>query len=148
MIASVDDQDVAALNAKAGVLLPALEVRGTVEVVVADAHALQVDHARRADQEIERQVADELAAGHEVRRRVEVRADVQRHRDLLAARLLEGQALDPANRGSWVAGERRRVEGEILRQVEKSHLTSRARWTLPIALRGSLSSLTTRFGHL
>ena len=85
VIAGVDDQDVAALDAQAGVLLPALEVLRSVQVVVADAHALEVDDAGRTDQEVERQVADELAAGHEVRRRVEVRADVQGHRDLLPA---------------------------------------------------------------
>src|SRR5690348_9619038 len=122
---------------------------GTVDVVVADTVALQVDDARRSDQEIERQVADELAAGHEVRRRIEMGADVQGHRDLLPARLLEREALDPADGRPGVARERGRVEREVLRQVEEPHgFTSAERCTLPIALRGSLSSLTTRLGHL
>src|SRR5712691_1402779 len=148
VVAGADDQDVAALDLVAGVLLPPLEVLRTVDVVVADAVPLQVDDARGADQEVERQVADELAAGHEVRGRVEVRADVQRHRDLLPAGLLEREPLDPANRRPRIARERRRVEGEVLGEVEEPHFTSCDRWTLPIALRGNVSTVTTRLGHL
>ena len=94
---------------------------GSVEVIVADAVALEVDDARGADEKVERKVADELAAGHEVGGCVEVGADVERHRDLLPAGLLEREAFDPADRGSGIARERRGVEGEVLREVEKSH---------------------------
>ena len=104
-----------------GVLLPALEVLGPVEVVVAEPHALEIDHARRADQPLERQVADELAAGVEVRGRVEVRADMERRRDLLPARPVEREPLDPFDRRAVVAGERRRVDGEVLGEVEHVH---------------------------
>src|SRR5690242_9052757 len=119
-----------------------------VDVVVADAVALQVDHACGADQEVQRQVADELATGHEVGRGVEMRADVEGHRDLLPAGLLERQALDPPDRRAWITRERRGVQREVLGEVEEPHLTSCERWTLPIALRGRLSTLTTRLGHL
>jgi hypothetical protein len=37
VIAGVDDQDVAALDGDAGLLLPGLEVLGAVDLVVADA---------------------------------------------------------------------------------------------------------------
>ena len=121
MIAGVDDQDVAALDADAGLLFPAFEVLRAVDLVVAEAHPLQVDDTRRADQEVERQVADEFAAGEEVRRGVEVRADVQRGGDLLAAGLVEGQALDPLDRRTVVAGERGRVDREVLREIEHLH---------------------------
>src|SRR5579859_566768 len=149
VIAGVNDEDVAALDAVAGVLLPALEVLGPVQVVVADAHSLEVDHARGADQEVERKVADELAAGHEVRRRVEVSADVQGQRELLPARAVERQVLDPSDRGSRVARERGRVQRKVLRQVDESHeVVSLDFSTFPMALRGSFSSTTTRRGHL
>ncbi len=136
------------LDLQPGVLLPSFEVLGAVDVVVADPKPLQVDDARGADQKVKRQVADELAAGQEVRRRVEVRAYMQRHRDLLPACLLERETLDPSDRGSRIARECGRVEREILGEVEKSHFTSSPRWTLPIALRGSFSTATTRLGHL
>src|SRR5439155_5619366 len=93
VVARVDHQDVAALDAVAGRLLPELEMLGTVDVEVADTDAFEVDHARGTDEEIERQVANELAAGHEVRRPVEVRADVQRHRDLLAPVAIDCEVL-------------------------------------------------------
>ena len=140
------------LDLEAGVLLPTLEVLRPVDVIVADAESLQVDHARWPDQEIEWQVADELAARHEMRRCVQVRADVERHRDLLAARLLECKPLDPADRRAGVAGESRRVQREVLGEVEEPHdrvtSASSERCTLPIALRGSLSSVITLLGHL
>src|SRR6202011_4940482 len=105
VVAGMDDEDVAALDAMAGVLLPTLEMLGSVEVEIAEAHPLQVDHARGTDQEVEREVADELAARVEMRGRIEVGADVQRHRDLLASRLVEGEPLDPADGRARVAGE-------------------------------------------
>src|SRR2546429_8894771 len=100
------------LDLEAGVLLPTLEVFGPVDVIVADTESLQVDHARGPDQEIEWQVADELAARHEMRRGVQVRADVERHRDLLAAGAVEREGLDPANRRAGVAGKRGRRSEE------------------------------------
>ena len=121
VVAGVDDQDVAALDPEAGLPLPALEVLGAVQLVVTDSHALQVDHARGPDQEVERQVADELAAGEEVRGSIEMGADVERGGDLLAAGLVEGQALDPLHAGPVVAGEGRRVDREVLGQVEQLH---------------------------
>ena len=136
------------LDIQLRVLLPTLEVLGTIDVVVADAVALQVNHTGWTDEEVEGKVADELAAGHEMRRRVEVRADVERHRDLLASRAVEGQVLDPPDRWAGIAGERRRVKREVLGKVEVSHFTSSERCTLPIALRGRASIVTTRFGHL
>src|SRR5438270_5449342 len=148
VVAGANHQDVAALDPEPGVLLPALEVLRSVDVVVADTVALEVDDAGRADEKAEGQVADELPARHEMRRGVEVGADVKGHRDLLPAGLLEREALDPADRRAGVARERGSVEGEVLGEVEKPHLTSRERWTLPIALRGSLSISTTRLGHL
>src|SRR5207302_10796928 len=151
VIAGADDEDVAMLDLEAGVLLPTLEVFGPIHVKVADAESLQVDHARGPDQEIEWQVADELAARHEMRRCVQVRADVERHRDLLTAGAVEREVLDPANRGAGVTGKRRRVEREVLREVEEPHDArdvNTERCTFPIALRGRLSTLTTRLGHL
>src|SRR5882672_350233 len=149
VISGMDDQDVAALDAMAGVLLPTLEVLRTVHVVVADAHLLQVDYARGADEEVQGQVADELAARHEVRRRVQVGADVERHGDFLPARPVEREVLDPPDGRSGVPGEGWRVEGEVLREVEVPHvITSLDRSILPIALRGSFSTTTTRRGHL
>ena len=121
MIAGVDDQDVVAFDANARVALPALEVLGAVELVVADAHALQVHHAGGPDQEVQGQLPDELAAREEVGRSVEVGADVERGRDLLPARLLEGQALDPLDAGAVVAGEGGRVDREVLGEVEQLH---------------------------
>ena len=143
-----DDEDVAVLDLVASVLLPSLEMLRPVEVVIADAHALQVHDACRADEEVERQVADELAAGEEVSRSVEMRADVQRHRDLLPSRPVEGEVFDPADRRPGIAGKRRRVQREVLGEVEEFHLVSSERCTLPIALRGNRSSVITRFGHL
>ena len=113
----MDDQDVAALDAVSGVLLPALEMLGPVQVVVADPHLLEVDNTCLANQELQRQIADELAARHKVGRCVQVSADVQRHRDLLAACPFERQVLDPTNRRAGITGERRRVQREILREV-------------------------------
>ncbi len=121
VIAGVDDQDVAALDAVAGVLLPALEMLGPIKVVVAEAHFFQVDDAGRADEEVEGEVADEFAAGQEMRGRIEVGADVEGHRDLLAAGLVERQALDPADGGPGVAGERGGVEREVLGEVDELH---------------------------
>src|SRR5207302_79111 len=46
VIPGVDDQDVPALNADARLLFPALEVLRAVDLVVAQAHFLQVDNAR------------------------------------------------------------------------------------------------------
>src|SRR5207247_9071228 len=89
---------------------PAVEVVRPVEVVVAEALTLQADDAGAADQEVERKVADELSTGHEVRRSVEVGAYVERHGDLLPARLLECEPFDPADRGAGVAGERGGVQ--------------------------------------
>src|SRR4029077_20589743 len=105
--------------------------------------------ARGADQEVEAEIANELAARQEMGRRVEVRADVQRHRDLLPARLVEREALDPADRRAGAAREGRRVQREVLCQVEEFHGTaSLERSILPMAFRGNFSSTTTRRGHL
>jgi len=149
LVTRVDDQDVAALDAMAGVLLPTLEVLRPVHVVVAKTHLLQVDDARRADQEVQRQVADEFAARHEMRRRVQVGADVERHGDFLAPRPVEREVLDPPYGGSGVPGEGRRMEGEVLSEVEVPHwIANFERSILPMAFRGSFSTTTTRRGHL
>ena len=76
---------------------------------------------------------------------------MERHRDLLTAGTIEGEVLDPADRRTRVAGESRRMQREVLGEVEKPHVRCDARTercTLPIALRGSLSIVITRFGHL
>ena len=52
---------------------------------------------------------------------VQVRRDVQRGGDLLAAGPVEGEALDPFDAGARVAGESRRVHREVLREVENLH---------------------------
>ena len=121
VIAGVDEEDVAALDVVTGVPLPTLEVLGPVEVVVAEAHPLQVDNTGRSNQEIKRQVADELAARKEVGGRVEMGADVERHRHFLAAGLLERQPLYPLDRGPRVARESGGVHREVLRQVKELH---------------------------
>jgi hypothetical protein len=54
-------------------------------------------------------------------RAVQVRADVQRHGDLLAARLVKSQPLDPANGRPGVAGKRGRMQREILGQIDEFH---------------------------
>jgi kynurenine formamidase len=54
-----------------------LEVLRAVDLVVAQAHLLQVDDARWADEEIHWQLADAFGIGDEVIGRVEVRSDVQ-----------------------------------------------------------------------
>src|SRR6266851_523638 len=140
VIAGVDDQDVATLDSMAGVLLPALEMLG-------------VDDASGPDEEVERQVADELAAREKMRWRIHVGADVHRHRDLLAAGLVESEPFDPADRRSGIAGERRSVQREVLREVDELHLACSGvrnfdRSTLPIAFLGSCSITMTRRGHL
>ena len=148
MVPGADDQDVASIDLDPGVFLPLFEMLRPVDVVVADAVPLQIDHAGGTDQEVQRQVADELAAREEMRGRVEVRADVQRHGDLLAPGAVEREVLDPADRRARIAGKRRRVQREVLREIEEFHLVSSDRWTLPIALRGNRSSVITRLGHL
>src|SRR5438132_1319397 len=122
VISGVDDEDVAALDPVAGVLLPALEVFRPIQVEVAEAHAFEIDDAGGADEEVEREVADELAAGQEVRRCIQVGADVHRHRDLLAAGLVERQPLDPADGRPRVTGEGGGVEREVLGEVDESQL--------------------------
>src|SRR5438094_876749 len=55
----------------------------------------------------------------------------------------------PADRRPRVTRECRCVKGEVLREVQEFHLAVNFDFsTLPIALRGSLSSTTTRRGHL
>src|SRR5215218_4681163 len=119
--AGVDDEDVVALDAQPRLPLPALEVLGPVQLVVAESLPLQVDHHRRPDQPGQRQLADGPARRPEVHRPVQVRADVQGRGDLLPADLVEGQPLDPLDRRAVVAGEGRRVHAEVLRQVEHPH---------------------------
>ena len=114
VVAGVDDEDVAALDAMTGVVLPTLEMLGSVEVEIAETHPLEVDNACGTDEEVEREVADELSARVEMRRCIEVGADVQRHRDLLAAGLVEREPLDPADGRARIAGEGRRVKREVL----------------------------------
>jgi hypothetical protein len=114
VVAGVDDEDVVALDPQPRLPFPVLEVLGAVELVVADAHPLQVDHHRRTDQPGQRQFADGPAGRPEMHRAVQVGADVQRRGDLLAADLVERQPLDPLDRGAVVAGERRRVHAEVL----------------------------------
>ena len=62
VISGVDDQDVTTRDPQPGVTLPAFKVLRSVQVEVAEAHALQVDHARRADEEVEAELTDELAS--------------------------------------------------------------------------------------
>src|SRR5665213_3635697 len=97
----------------------------TIKLVITDAHPFQIDHAGRADEKVEPEVADELAAGQEVRRSVEVRADMERHRYLLPTGFVEREPLDPSDRGPCIAGESRRVQRKVLRQVQKSHCAKR-----------------------
>src|SRR4029079_3657092 len=54
VIAGVDDQDVAALDGDPGLLLPGLEVLGTVDLVIADPHSREVDDAGGTDQGVDR----------------------------------------------------------------------------------------------
>src|SRR6266568_1599434 len=63
VVAGMNDQDVTALDGDARLLLPTLEVRWAVDLIIAHTHLLQVDHA--------------FGAGDEVVRRVEVRANMQ-----------------------------------------------------------------------
>jgi len=124
VVAGVDHQDVTALDEQPGVLLPTFEMLWPIQVVVAEAHALEIDHARRADEEVKPQVPDELAARQEMRGRVEMSADVQRHRDFLATCFIKCEPLDPPDRGTGITGEGRSVQREILCEVEKFHVTA------------------------
>src|SRR5512132_1850145 len=135
VVAGVDDEDVVALDLEAGVPLPALDVLGAVQLVVADAHPLQVDHHRRADQPGQGQLADGLAGRPEVHRPVQVGADVQGRGDLLPPDLVEGQPLHPLDRRAVVAGEGRRVHAEVLRQVEPPHRLEPHGVSLPLVHR-------------
>src|SRR5205809_5858404 len=125
---------------------------GSIQVVVAEAEPFEVDHRGGTDQEIQRQVADELAAGHEVRRGVEVRADVEGHRDLLAAGFFERQPLDPTDRRARIAREGRGVQRKVMREIEETQegfvTVKTERCTVSIALRRSSSIETTRRGDL
>lgn len=51
-------------------------------------------------------------------RRVEVRADMQRGRELLASDRLERQPLDPSDRRTRVPSEPGRVHAEVLREIQ------------------------------
>src|SRR5476649_1268067 len=66
VVPRVDHKDVIALDRDAGVVLPALEMGGPVELVVSDPHLFQVDDTGGTNQPLERKVSDELAAGIEV----------------------------------------------------------------------------------
>src|ERR1700694_3236683 len=125
VVAGVDDEDIPALYAVAGVFLPPFEMLWPIELVITDTHSLEVDHACRADKEVKSKVADEFATGQEVRRGVEVSADVESLRYLLTAALVEREPLDPSDGRPGVAGESRRVQGKVLGQVEKSHSRER-----------------------
>jgi hypothetical protein len=122
VIAGVDDQDVAALDGDAGLLLPGLEVLGAVDLVVADAHAGEVHDARRADQLVDRNAGDVRTGIVEVDRRVEMGGDVIGGGDVLRVDALESEPLHPLDRRPLVEREGRRVHGEVLRQVEDLHL--------------------------
>jgi hypothetical protein len=50
VVAGVDQQDVAGLDRDSGLTLPAFELLGPVDLVVADAHPLEVDDAGWADE--------------------------------------------------------------------------------------------------
>src|SRR5207237_8628874 len=120
-------------------------------VAASEAQPQPVSHGGRPQRGSERQAAYELPAGHEMRRRVPVPADVKRHGDLLASGAIEREVLDPPDGRAGISGKCWRVEREVLREVEKPHDARDVRTercTLPIALRGSLSILTTRLGHL
>src|SRR5215216_583844 len=119
VVAGVDDEDVVALHPQPGLPLPALEVLGPVQLVVADPHPLQVDHHRRPDQPGQRQLPDSLARRPEVHRPVQVRAHMQGRGDLLPADPVEREPFDPLDRGPVIARERRRVHDEVLRQVKQ-----------------------------
>jgi hypothetical protein len=118
VIPGVDDENVAALNADARLLFPALEVLRAVDLVVADAHLLEVHHAGGTDQKADGQLTNAARVGDEVVRRVQVGADVQRRGDLHAADALEGDTLDPLDGRAVVPSEPRRVGVPVLRQVE------------------------------
>src|SRR5207245_5191363 len=60
VIAGVDEQDVAALDAQTGVVLPALDMLGSVQVVVAEAEPFELDYRGGNVQEIHWEVDDEL----------------------------------------------------------------------------------------
>src|ERR1700675_4211235 len=117
VIAGVDDEDVAAFDAQARVVFPALEMLRPIQVVIPYSHSLEVDHAGRTDEKVEPQIPYELATRKEMGRGIQVRADVQGHRDLLPAGLVKRQTLDPADRRPRIAGEGRRVQREVLREV-------------------------------
>src|SRR6202022_3196585 len=127
VVAGVDDKDLVALDPQPRLLLPALEVLGAVEVVVAAAHPLQVDEGGGADEPLEGEVADELATAEEMGRRVEVGGDMEGGRDLLSARLVEGKPLHPLDARAGVAGEGGCVHREVLRQVEHLHGATKGR---------------------
>ena len=114
----MDHQDVARLDLVAGVALPLLEVLGAVELVVPDAHLLEVDHACGSDEVVEGVRVDPLAAGEEVSGSIEVGADVECCAEVLAARAIEREVLDPLDLGAGIAGERRRVPREVLREID------------------------------
>src|SRR5258708_36411517 len=85
--------------------------------------------------------------------RTQVRADVERHCDLLSAGLVERKVLDPSNGRTRIPGESRRVHREILSEVEISHVVRcssviLARKTVPIAVRGYRSIPTTPGGDV
>src|SRR5450755_1386181 len=98
----VDHKDVIALDRDAGVVLPALEMGGPVELVVYDPHLVRVDDTGGTNQPLERKVSDELAAGIEVGGCIEMGANVKRGGDLLASGPVERKSLDPLQRGSVV----------------------------------------------
>ena len=114
VVARMNDQDVAALNAGASLPLPALELVWPVDLVIADAHLLEVDDARRTDQKVHWQLTDAAGVGNEMVGRVQVRADVQRRGDLHAAHTFERDPLDPFDRRPVVASEPGRIDVPVL----------------------------------
>src|SRR5262249_789244 len=118
VVSRVNHQDVAALDADAGLLLPALEVFWAVDLVVAETHLLQIDYARPSDQQSDWQLADAPRIGDEVVGSIQVSANVQGRGDLHPAYTLEGDSFDPLDRWPVVAGEAGRVGIPVLRQVD------------------------------
>src|SRR5579859_3737735 len=78
VVAGMHHHDVARLDMQARLALPLLEVLRGVNIVIADAHRLQIYYHARANQLAEWNAADVLPVSDKVKWRIQVGADVQR----------------------------------------------------------------------
>src|SRR4051812_28767816 len=99
VVARMDHQDVAPLDLDACLLLPHLEVLGTVDVVVADSKLREVNDAGRADQCVNRNARDIRPRVVKVIRRIEMRGDMVGGGNMLRIHAFKGYLLDPLD--SW-----------------------------------------------